>query len=528
MLYTHPDLLPGLLLLALLLAMTTMGFMLYQRWLSRSYLIFTVTQAAAASFFLLIVSAAIFNSNSNFVGLLLASLSVTAFIAVQTGFLILFQPKTNKELYIYFCFAAGSIFLGILSIFVSGLITSILLTVLTIVFTAYFYLKAMPKLPKRNKFNAAMSINTIAVLLQIAYLIEGSPAILALQLTASLGYYAVMFYIFFERIVDLMEAVSYSSVMDGLTSLYNKNYFKKKVAEALHTGKTSYVLFSDIDNFKKLNDTLGHQVGDEMLKFVARILKETCNDMGLAGRYGGEEMVALFTHPRMDMNDIAELFRARVEEESKAITPVTVSVGICKSRPDVTAEEFIKMADEAMYRAKHTGKNKVIDFDEMDEVESQPSIKEAEEPAVMQTVELTHELNSPEKPEVIHEVAAAAEEKEQMYTITPAAEQYPDLSNKPVAEQENENKGVEQPSLSREDHEAPDHESIEKSTEIQVSSSIKKIDDALIDAMFPNTKTDTSGENNDALSTTEDQTRDDNNAPNTENTPTRKIRNPFA
>ena len=86
--------------------------------------------------------------------------------------------------------------------------------------------------------------------------------------------YFFLFIILFDRILDLMQAVSYSSVMDGLTGLYNKNYFKKKVEEYVLNKNANALVFIDIDNFKKLNDTKGHHVGDVMLKFAAALLKD--------------------------------------------------------------------------------------------------------------------------------------------------------------------------------------------------------------------------------------------------------------
>jgi diguanylate cyclase (GGDEF)-like protein len=117
-------------------------------------------------------------------------------------------------------------------------------------------------------------------------------------------------------------------------------------------------LFSDIDNFKKLNDTKGHQMGDNVLKQVAAIMKEESEDFGIAGRYGGEEIVVMITDPSINMESFAERVRQRVEEE----TLVTVSLGYSKYDRGVTVEQLIKQADEAMYKAKTSGKNKVVRY----------------------------------------------------------------------------------------------------------------------------------------------------------------------
>jgi len=110
---------------------------------------------------------------------------------------------------------------------------------------------------------------------------------------------------------------------------------------------------------------------------VADILKDVVGSHGVCGRYGGEEMVALITDPHCDPGLIAEKFRFRVEEETKLIYPVTVSVGYSRLRDDeLSADEFIKQSDEAMYFSKQNGKNRVTNYAvtlvEDDDIESNP------------------------------------------------------------------------------------------------------------------------------------------------------------
>jgi len=100
-------------------------------------------------------------------------------------------------------------------------------------------------------------------------------------------------------------------------------------------------------------------MGDQVLKQVAQIVKEEAEPIGsICGRYGGEEMVVLVTDGNADAGELAERIRARVESE----TIVTVSVGFSQLRKNVTADELIKQADEAMYKAKTSGKKKVVAY----------------------------------------------------------------------------------------------------------------------------------------------------------------------
>ncbi|UJF31537.1 GGDEF domain-containing protein [Paenibacillus hexagrammi] len=156
-----------------------------------------------------------------------------------------------------------------------------------------------------------------------------------------------------------MQAIYNSSITDGLTRLYNRKYFYNRVTQHVQRHLPISVLFSDIDNFKKLNDTQGHQKGDEVLKQVAQILKDEVEEYGIAGRYGGEEMVVMVTDPGIKMDAFAERVRKRIESE----TIVTASIGYSKYKKGLSAEELIKQADEAMYKAKTTGKNKVVKYE---------------------------------------------------------------------------------------------------------------------------------------------------------------------
>ena len=164
--------------------------------------------------------------------------------------------------------------------------------------------------------------------------------------------------ILFERVVELMQAIYNSSITDGLTRLYNRKFFYNRVTQHVQRHLPVYILFSDIDNFKKLNDTQGHQMGDNVLKQVAQIMKDEAEECGIAGRYGGEEMVIMVSDPSVKMDAFAEQIRSRIEKE----TIVTASIGYSKYKNGLSAEELIKQADEAMYRAKTTGKNKVVKY----------------------------------------------------------------------------------------------------------------------------------------------------------------------
>ncbi|MEK5071777.1 diguanylate cyclase [Sporosarcina sp. FSL K6-1508] len=156
---------------------------------------------------------------------------------------------------------------------------------------------------------------------------------------------------FFERVVFMLRAASINSMTDGLTGLYNKAYMEKK-AEQLAERQEIGIIFADIDNFKQLNDTKGHDEGDAVLIKVSSLLQEVLEESGYGCRFGGEELVGIVYNG--DAEELAGRFCRQVEKKAG----VTVSVGVARGKGN--SHLLIKQADERMYEAKNSGKNQVI------------------------------------------------------------------------------------------------------------------------------------------------------------------------
>ncbi|WP_339321548.1 GGDEF domain-containing protein [Paenibacillus sp. FSL W8-0194] len=218
----------------------------------------------------------------------------------------------------------------------------------------------LPRIGQRGKYFAGIGVYFVYVAVGMLARYAGWHAawIDAATVWLPLAYYTIVFLILFERIVELMQSIYRSSITDGLTNLYNRRFFMKQLNKYVEQGVKVSMIFCDIDNFKKLNDTEGHQRADQVLKQVAAIIDEEVSEVGLSGRFGGEELVALIVDKRANPAQIAERIRARVAEE----TIVTLSIGYSSLRKNGTAEELVKQADQAMYRSKTTGKNKVSPY----------------------------------------------------------------------------------------------------------------------------------------------------------------------
>ncbi len=171
---------------------------------------------------------------------------------------------------------------------------------------------------------------------------------------------------------QLYEMVKYKSHTDSITNLWNHGFFQNQLSieidKAKHENIPLSLIILDIDNFKKLNDTYGHQNGDIVLKEIAKILKDSSRDIDYVCRYGGEEFSIIL--PRTDKPNaytIAERIRQRIEQHNFPKfslfkkTKLTVSVGVATFPEDAqNKEELINAADKAMYKAKFGGKNQTL------------------------------------------------------------------------------------------------------------------------------------------------------------------------
>ncbi|XVN41005.1 MAG: PleD family two-component system response regulator [Rickettsia endosymbiont of Argas persicus] len=169
---------------------------------------------------------------------------------------------------------------------------------------------------------------------------------------------------------DLEQSVNLAA-KDGLTGLFNRRYFdihiKQMVEKANKDNTKLYLLMCDIDNFKHVNDTYGHQAGDKILMATARILKNTFRVTDLIARFGGEEFTILLNDISLDQAMYtAERVRVKIEHMDFQIDgreePLkkTISIGVTEYKKGESIESFIERSDKAMYEAKTTGKNKVV------------------------------------------------------------------------------------------------------------------------------------------------------------------------
>lgn len=170
----------------------------------------------------------------------------------------------------------------------------------------------------------------------------------------------------------LRHAMHYSqAVTDDLTGVYTRRYFEERVKQAMDHSRrydsTCCLIFLDIDHFKAINDTHGHHVGDLVLIDVANTLQKTARKSDVVGRLGGEEFILFLSDTALEG---AEIYAERIREKIAAIEfnfegqviHLTASLGVAEYNTayGYAPYQFIEAADQAMYQAKETGRNKVV------------------------------------------------------------------------------------------------------------------------------------------------------------------------
>lgn len=180
----------------------------------------------------------------------------------------------------------------------------------------------------------------------------------------------------FIYVQDVTEVAVYEGMLkelnmkDSLTGIYNRRYLESKLNDEFirhkrYSGNLSIIMF-DIDHFKRVNDEYGHQCGDFILKSLSSRISSLIRNVDCLARYGGEEFCSIL--PETGLNNaliVAERFRTAIVEQENhyngMVVKVTISLGVAEIREGIqSAEQLLNKADEAMYHAKRTGRNRVV------------------------------------------------------------------------------------------------------------------------------------------------------------------------
>ncbi len=161
----------------------------------------------------------------------------------------------------------------------------------------------------------------------------------------------------------LREKLEKLVITDHMTQLYARNYLDDEMDKSMQQDQSGVFIILDIDNFKSVNDTYGHQVGDEVIIQVSNLMKKIVGDKGFVARWGGEELAAYF--PELALEEGIHIANEMVRLSPTSTSPmVTISCGVSawnrmESFDNESVNTLVQRADKALYAAKNTGKNKV-------------------------------------------------------------------------------------------------------------------------------------------------------------------------
>jgi len=185
-----------------------------------------------------------------------------------------------------------------------------------------------------------------------------------------LGEVAQAFNTMAQHLKENFAKVSDMANRDGLTGLYNARFFHEALSRELErtkrTGQSLSLLIFDADWFKRVNDRHGHPVGDMVLQHISRIARSVLRGYDTLARYGGEEFIAMLTETSGSQGLLlGERLRKIVEQrpfvtDDNDVIKVTVSVGVASAHAPYDKKELISEADQALYQAKESGRNRVL------------------------------------------------------------------------------------------------------------------------------------------------------------------------
>ncbi|MCA1032364.1 diguanylate cyclase [Bacillus timonensis] len=159
----------------------------------------------------------------------------------------------------------------------------------------------------------------------------------------------------------LREELENLVITDHLTKLYSRGYLDEKVSLSMDSDECGVFILIDIDNFKSINDTYGHQVGDEVIVQVANLIQSSIRDSDIGARWGGEELAIYLPHIQSDIGmTISERIIKKVESQTNPRVTISCGVSYWNSSQDDSLTDLFQRADQALYMAKESGKNQAV------------------------------------------------------------------------------------------------------------------------------------------------------------------------
>lgn len=215
------------------------------------------------------------------------------------------------------------------------------------------------------KLKEAIVFNVVILIFVTGFCFLDMETAAALRVSASFALTIMISSLILVHINKLQQRIVYESIRDPLTGAFNRRQLQVNLESCLaqmkRNNQHSALLILDIDHFKNINDSYGHDVGDEVIKKVVNLIDENTRELDLLFRIGGEEFILLMQDTYADAALIvADKLRNQIKQKSIIENhQVTVSIGMCLSQVGDTKDQWIKCADMALFDAKRSGRDRV-------------------------------------------------------------------------------------------------------------------------------------------------------------------------
>lgn len=326
------------------------GLFMYRKWRNPTYLKFLVAFSLMlfSNIGMSLMSAKLFVVNMFFMSLYAASIVIT-----QIALFRLYYKSTDK-LYVHLGGTAVSLLTAAMSLFLPVQMSSFLLFLAVVGVTLFTLIRIFPEVGVNPKYFMLTILFSIQYLLHLAGAFTGYELLSELGMIFSAFASFTVFLMIFEKIIGVMQAATYTSTRDELTGLFTQKHFVHQANQALSSGKTTGVLYIEIQNFS------AHISEEESLRRAGRAVGRALDGLGFAGRYQNNAMTALITSANISLSELVNSLRMKIDVEASS----TVLIGYMDTKSGVALDELISEAREGAIRTKQNGVNKIFDLDQ--------------------------------------------------------------------------------------------------------------------------------------------------------------------
>ncbi|OAB38436.1 GGDEF domain-containing protein [Paenibacillus glacialis] len=341
-------------LIALAIVLLTMSGIMYRKWRNNTYLILTGT-----SILTVISTVGMLMVSNKFSSLYMFFMSLfqCSFVLIQIVLFRLYYTKREDKLYIHMIATGMSVMTVAGSLFLPIEMSSLLICFITIALVAYSIFKLFPEVGMRLKNLIVLILYAIQVILQFAGSIIKSDIVLTLSVFLLIIVVYLVFMMIFERVIEIMQAATYTSTRDEITGLFTRKHFNQQASQALVRGHANGVIYIRLDR----NEGKGaDSKEDETLRRLGRIVHNNMDGVGLSCRYDQDEIAILITKSSITLERLSDLIRTRAEIEVSS--PITI--GYMNIIAGVSLEQLIHDAKEAVAQARIKGVSKIVEINQ--------------------------------------------------------------------------------------------------------------------------------------------------------------------